>query len=119
MGSLLVTCKPNRTGGTYTVTHGGEQIADDVPLERLHMNFSQETIRADSIIQTFEIVVDYDASYLLEELTNKVSIHKTAIGTNKESLVFPLPDGPVSKDKEHRLTDCHLLADSDLRPDTG
>ena len=26
LGSLFVTCKPNSTGGTYTVTHGGSKL---------------------------------------------------------------------------------------------
>jgi hypothetical protein len=104
MGNLLVTCKPNAVGGMYTVTNAGEFIADNVASGSLQLSFSPEAVRASKTIQAFEVVVDCDASYVLEELTHKVSAHRAAADSKKTSVAFPMPDGPVSEGKEHRLT---------------
>jgi hypothetical protein len=48
-------------------------------------------------------VVDCDASYVLEELTHKVSRHRAATDSKRTSVTFSMPDGPVSEGKEHRL----------------
>jgi hypothetical protein len=69
------------------------------------MTFSPETVRADKIVQTFEIVVDYDAGYLLEELTNSVSVHKTPVGDKKE--VIGLPNAGRSRVEGQRAPPNH------------
>jgi hypothetical protein len=67
----------------------GEIIAENIAPDSLHMSFSPEAVRANKTIQSFDVVIDDTACYLLEELTRNVSAHKALVDSKRNPMTFP------------------------------